>query len=68
MVVENAFKAESGMVGTVGGAAVAGKTPVRVTSRVSIDNTVKGLYSFIKYFPPIMQSMDHLIDNMNTSQ
>jgi hypothetical protein len=67
IVVVIAFSFESSMTCISEGAAPAGNAPVILTSIVSVANTAKTLFSFIKYSPQSTQSTEFVIHNVNAT-
>jgi hypothetical protein len=63
-VVNIAFKAASGMTGGADGAALAGTTPIKLTSMTNIEQKAKTFFIFIRYSPQSMKSIELSIDDL----
>jgi hypothetical protein len=64
MVVNIAFKAESGMTGGAEGAAPAGTTPIKLTSITNVEQKAKIFFIFIRYSPQSMKSIERTTDEL----
>jgi hypothetical protein len=61
--VNIAFKDASEMTGGADGAALAGTTPIKLTSMTNIEQKAKNFFIFIRYSPQSMKSIELFVDD-----